>query len=63
MPDAEVTYGPKRMAGETRAMVLRHKLNGLTTRQIAQLCEVSTQAIYEHLERLRSDGLLPEDES
>lgn len=54
------TLGAKRGAGETRAMVLRLKLQGRTTREISEECGISTQAVNKHLRRLRRDGDLAE---
>ena len=45
--------GPKRPSGETRALVKTHHDNGLTPRQIARLLEISTQAVYQHLQAIR----------
>lgn len=65
MPDVATPYvsGPKRGAGETRQMVLALVLQGLKTRAIAELAGISTQAVNQHLARLRADGQLKEKAS
>ena len=55
----QVTYGAKRGAGKTRAMVLRHHLSGLTPTQISKKVGISRQAVGAHLKRLRDAGELP----
>lgn len=42
----------------TRQRVLRMTKDGLTPRQIALALGISTQAVYQHLARLRKEGLL-----
>jgi DNA-binding CsgD family transcriptional regulator len=41
-------------------MVLALIRAGHTPRQIAKQLDISTQAVYQHLRRLRADGELPE---
>jgi predicted ArsR family transcriptional regulator len=48
--------GPKRGVGKTRAMILRLTLEGYGVRDIAIRCGISTQAVNQHLRRLRDDG-------
>jgi DNA-binding CsgD family transcriptional regulator len=44
-------------------VVLAHTKRGLRPREIALLLGISTQAVYQHLDRLRRDGELPEEAS
>jgi biotin operon repressor len=53
----------KRPIGETRAMVLKRKRDGLSNREIALGCQISTQAVWQHIQSLRADGLLTEEDA
>jgi len=55
--------GPKKGYGATRQLVKRHHANGLSPRDIARLLEISTQAVYQHLQALREAGGLPPEEA
>ncbi len=57
------TYGAKRGVGETKALVLRYLKQGLSIREIAQLCGISTQAVHQHIRRLRAEGALEREVS
>ena len=58
MAEQTRTGGAVRGVGQTRAMVLELKLAGRTTREIATLCGISTQAVNQHLQRLKDLGEL-----
>ena len=45
--------------GKTRAQVRAMLEQGMTVRQIAYKLKLSTQAIYQHIDYLRSEGDLP----
>lgn len=47
--------------GETRALVKKMALGGMTSRQIARVLDVSTQTVNYHIKSLRREGLLPPD--
>lgn len=57
--ETTVQMGAKRGVGETRALVKRHALKGLGTREIALIVGISTQAVNQHLRSLRESGELP----
>lgn len=42
--------------GVTKGEVKRLTADGFTPRQIARLLDISTQAVYQHLQALRRDG-------
>jgi predicted ArsR family transcriptional regulator len=56
------TGGAKRGVGETREKVRELSLKGLSAREIGSDLEISTQAVYQHLQVLRESGALPEPE-
>lgn len=60
MTSQATPIGPKRGAGETRRLVKRRYEQGCSVREIATFVGVSTQAVYEHLKRLREAGELKE---
>ena len=50
----------ERRSRTTRQEVLRLTRVGLTARQIAGVLGISTQAVYQHLAKLRAEGALEE---
>jgi len=52
---------PKRAPGETAEIVLALAKQGKGVREIARLCDISTQAASGHLKRLRTAGRLDGD--
>jgi predicted ArsR family transcriptional regulator len=48
-----------RRSGETRILVLHYTRKGWTPREIAYHLDITTQAVHQHLARLREDGELP----
>ena len=49
--------GAKRGPGKTRALVLQHKLEGMTVREIASRLRISPQAVYQHLASIKENGV------
>lgn len=54
---------PSAMETTTRDTVLKMTRKRINPRTIALSLGISTQAVYEHLKRLRADGLLPPKEA
>jgi predicted ArsR family transcriptional regulator len=61
MTNHEVKPGPRRSPGETAEIVLALAKQGKGIREIARLCDISTQAAGGHLKRLRTAGRLDGD--
>lgn len=56
MQDNTISSVPKAAPGVTRADVERLSHEGHSPRSIARLLDISTQAVYQHLARIRKDG-------
>jgi transposase len=63
MSDLATTSAPKRPAGQTRDLVKKYLGDGLSPRKIALILDLSTSAVYQHIDSLRKAGELPQEQA